>query len=103
MIKIERKRENSDKRRNYKIFIDNKYYDEIRNGEIKEINNIGNGNHEIYIRVGYCRSNIITVNEKEDDIIELQCGNMVNAIERLFLSMYVSLSKKANLFIKFKQ
>ena len=71
MIIISRENLYADKLRNYKIIIDEKYYDDIKQGEIKNIY-ISPGNHTIYLKIDWCRSNKINFNVSENETLTKQ-------------------------------
>lgn len=100
MIRLSRESSYTDRFRNYKIFIDNIYYGNINNGEIKEVN-IGIGQHTIYLTIDWCSSNKLTFIENNDELIEFQCGNSIKGFKELFLYTYFRNNKY--LFVKFKE
>ncbi len=100
MIKVSRQSSHYDKFRNYQIFIDNIHSCDISNGETKEID-ISNGQHIIYLKIDWCRSNKLTF-FKDNNIIEFECGNSIRGLKRLVLLVYIFFLKNKYLFIKFK-
>lgn len=101
MIRITRQSRYMDRLRDYEIFIDNMYYGTIRDGENKEID-IDNGQHLIYIKIDWCRSNEINFVESANNIIEFQCGNSMKGLKRLLVLLYISVFKNKYLFLKIK-
>lgn len=101
MVRLSRQSRYIDKSRSYKIFIDNSYYGDIVDGEVKEIN-IGAGQHIIYLAIDWCRSNKLTFNKSDNELIELQCGNSMSGLKILFAYIFISFLKNKYLFVKFK-
>jgi hypothetical protein len=101
MVRLSRQSRYIDKSRSYKIFIDDIYYGDIDDGELKEINT-GAGQHTIYLAIDWCRSNKLTFNKDDNEVIELQCGNSMNGLKILFVYIFISFLKSRYLFIKFK-
>lgn len=102
MIRLSRQSRYFDRMRSYKIFIDNTYYDDIGDGEVKEIYpNIGQ--HTIYLTIDWCRSNKLAFAEIDNKETELQCGNSMSGFKRLFPFIYITFLKNKYLFIKVKE
>ena len=85
----------------YKIYIDHVYFGSIGNGEIKEFD-IGEGHHTIYLKIDWCRSNVLNFNVIKNEIIELQCGNSNKSSNYIDVLLYLTIFKNKYLFIKFK-
>ncbi len=71
MIIISRKSRYQDKFRAYKVFVDNKEYCEIKDGEVKQIE-LKDGIHKIYCKIDWCQSETIIVetsNGKDTKIV----------------------------------
>lgn len=102
MFSLSRQSRYFDKLRNYKIFIDNIYYGDICDGEIRDID-AGGGQHSIYLTIDWWRSNKLTFSDNHKEVIELQCGNSMNGFKKLFPFLYISFLKNKYLFIKFKE
>lgn len=101
IVTISRKKLYKDILRNYKIIIDGKCCDEIKDGEIKNIN-IGPGNHTIYLKIDWCKSNKIDFNVSENETIAFECGNSMNGWRILFSLFYVTFLKNKYLWIRRK-
>lgn len=63
----------------YEIFMDDKYLAGIKRGEIKTFN-IENGEHKIYIRTYWCRSNSLYFEYEKESLVNLKCGNSIKGI-----------------------
>ena len=72
MIRITRENSFADKLRAYKIFINDEYRGNINRNEIKEFP-LYNGNHVVYAKIDWCRSNKLYV-DVNDSIVELEVG-----------------------------
>lgn len=98
MLRISRDNLCRDSLRNYKIIIDGNCCDEIKSGEIKYIN-INSGNHTIYLKIDWCRSNKIDFIISENETIEFKCGNSMKGWRILFSIIYVTFLKNKYLWI----
>ena len=88
-----------DTERSYKIIIDGQFYDKIKCGETKSIN-IKNGKHRIYLKLDWCRSNIINFENLNDEKIEFKCGSSVKGWRILILFIYTTILKNKYLYIE---
>lgn len=61
--------------REYDVYIDKERIDTINNGE-KNIIEVSQGNHEIYIQIDWCKSKKLDVNLTEGQELNLKCGIM---------------------------
>lgn len=94
MIKIK----SQDKIRNYKIIIDGRNYGIIGSGKTKEID-IAPGNHEIFLKIDWCRSNKIDFNISRNQTIEFECGNSITGWKLIFVCIYITFLKNRYLWI----
>jgi hypothetical protein len=102
MIRISRDSSYYDKLRKYQIFIDNIYRYDIIDGETKEID-ITSGQHTIYIKIDWCKSNELNFSyDNDNNIMEIECGNSIKGWKRLILLIYICFFKNKYLFIKLK-
>ena len=100
MIKITRDSGYADRLRAYKIILDEKVIGEIKNGQKIEIE-IPKGSHKLYLKIDWCRSNIIDF-KLDDDIAEFECGSNLRGAKVFsaifyiifFRDQYISLKKK---------
>jgi hypothetical protein len=99
MIRISRQERYFDSLRSYKIYIDNIYCGDIRNGEIKEFD-IENGEHLIYLKIDWCRSKKSNFVVNNNELLEFNCGNSMNGLKCLFSLIYVTFLKNSYLFIQ---
>ncbi|MBU3218274.1 hypothetical protein LL033_26145 (plasmid) [Clostridium estertheticum] len=101
MIQLSRQSTYHDKYRYYDIFIDGILYGNIEDGETKDIN-IEDGDHSIYLKIDWCRSNELIFVESKNKLIEFKCGNSVQGLKKLLNLLYISILKNKYLFINFK-
>ena len=101
MLTISRDKTYRDKLRSYKIMIDGNCYDEIKCGEIKNIN-LDPGNHTIYLKIDWCRSNKIEFTISENETVEFECGNSMNKWRILLAILYITFFKNKYLWIRKK-
>ena len=101
MIQLSRQSTYYDKYRYYDIFIDVSLYGNIENGETKDID-IKDGDHSIYLKIDWCRSNELIFVESKNKLIEFKCGNSVQGLKKLLGLLYISIFKNKYLFINFK-
>ncbi|ADL53846.1 hypothetical protein [Clostridium cellulovorans] len=102
MIEIERKSEIRDKMRSYKIILDNKFFGEIKSGEIKRFN-IATGKHRIYLKIDWCRSNKLDFYISNDEVVELKCGNSMKQWTIVNFLAYATIAKNKYLWIDIKK
>lgn len=101
MLTISRDKTYRDKLRSYKIMIDGNCCDEIKCGEIKNIN-LDPGNHTIYLKIDWCRSNKIEFTISENETVEFECGNSMNKWRILLAILYITFLKNKYLWIRKK-
>jgi hypothetical protein len=102
MIRISRVNEYMDSVRSYKIMLDNGYVGDIKNGEVKDID-IEPGIHEIFLKIDWCRSNIIEFNVSANETVEFECGNSMDGMRILLSLVYITFLKNKYLWIKVKK
>jgi len=85
----------------YKIYIDDVYCGYVRNADIKEIN-VEDGEHSIYIKSDFSKSNRLIFTVKDNELVELTCGNSIKGVKKLFLFVlnFIILFINFNLFVK---
>lgn len=101
MIKINRVTDYADKLRKYKIMLDDEQVSEIRDGETKSIE-LAEGNHNIYLKIDWCRSNKIDFYITEGQVIEFDCGCSVVGWRKLIALIYITFLKNQYLWLKMK-
>ncbi|GKX65669.1 hypothetical protein [Inconstantimicrobium mannanitabidum] len=79
--------------REYDIYIDNEKVDVINDGE-KKIIEVSEGNHEIYIKIDWCKSKKLNMNLTEGQDINLKCGSEATGIKQVFALVYLFLPYK---------
>ena len=85
MIKIKRDSGYVDRLRAYKVILDEKVIGEIKNGQEITLE-IPKGSHQLYLKIDWCRSNIINF-DINDDNVEFECGSSLRGI-RIFLTIF---------------
>jgi hypothetical protein len=73
IIRIKRDSGYVDKTRVYKIVLDGDVVDKIKDGQQIQLD-ITPGNHQLYLKIDWCRSNIVEFKMNEE-IIEFECGS----------------------------
>ena len=68
MIRITRENSFADKLRAYKIFINDEYRGDINKNETKEFP-LDKGNHVIYAKIDWCRSNELCIDVNDSNIV----------------------------------
>lgn len=99
MLKITRLNSYMDRLRSYKVIIDGNLYAEIKSGETKHID-LNPGEHTIYLKIDWCRSNIVNFKVLENDTVEFNCGNSAQGWKSWFVIFYVIFLKNKYLWIK---
>lgn len=89
----------TDKIRDYKIFINDKYFDSIKNDSNLEIDNVEN-NSKIQIRIDWCKSNTIILNFKIQKIIQLSVEPNCKGWKIILYPFYITLFKNKYLVLK---
>lgn len=100
MIRLTRGTSYSDKLRKYKIYIDDVYRGDIKINEVKEYE-VDNGNHSIYAKIDWCRSNILNI-DINNSKLELEVGSSLIGWRILFSIIYITFLKNNYLWIRKK-
>lgn len=74
--------------REYDIYLDGQKINAISNGETKTIE-VSNGNHEIYLKVDWCKSKKLNINLAEGQELKLKCGSKITGIKQIFVLFYI--------------
>ncbi|MBU3113650.1 hypothetical protein [Clostridium lacusfryxellense] len=98
MIRISRQTTYFDSFRSYKIYIDEIYCGDIKDGEIKELD-IENGEHSIYLKIDWYRSKKSNFTVNSNELLEFYCGNSINGLKRLLIFIYITFLKNRYLFL----
>ena len=101
MLILSRENIYPDRLRNYKIIIDGNCYGEIKNGEVKKID-ISSGNHTMYLKIDWCRSNNIEFNISEDEVLNFECGPSARGWKILLSILYITIFRNKYLWIRKK-
>ena len=73
MITINRDSGYVDRIRAYKVVLDGNVVGKIKNGQQIKLD-VAPGNHQIYLKIDWCRSNTVEF-EIDEDIIDFECGS----------------------------
>ncbi|WP_373756438.1 hypothetical protein [Streptococcus ferus] len=84
-IKLERGTKGANMFRKFKVFIDNEYVGKIKRGQELEFQ-VSEGQHEVYCKIDWEQSNIITVDVSATAVADLLV-NSKGAIESAFRSL----------------
>ena len=87
-VKISRISEFASKFRKYKIIVDGDNMGTIKDGKTVEIP-VQPGEHELYLKIDWCRSNKITFNIADEEQVQFRCryngtcrrGNMMDSFK----------------------
>lgn len=101
MLVINRQKSNIDRVRNYKIILDDTHIDNIKEGEIKNID-IKPGKHTLYMKIDWCRSNKIDFYMSKDETVEFKCGNSISGWRNLIIMIYITFLKDRYLWLERK-
>lgn len=89
IIKIKRDSGYADRIRVYHVMLDGQMVGKISNGESIEIA-IEPGNHELFLKIDWCRSNKIDFVISADEIRAFDCGSSLIGIKVLLAIVYVT-------------
>lgn|GEM_PF-795225 len=74
--------------REYDIYLDGQKINAISNGETKTIE-VSDGNHEIYLKVDWCKSKKLNINLAEGQELKLKCGSKITGMKQIFSLFYI--------------
>ncbi len=97
-IRLQREKSFSDVMRKYKVFVDGKMINTISSKELIEFE-LTPGEHDIHLKIDWCYSNVITVNVKENEDIQLICGNSCEGSMKQKALLYITIWYKNYLYI----
>jgi hypothetical protein len=97
LVRISRRYSYFDSLRKYKIYIDNVYCGDIRNGETCEYNLLP-GKHQVVAKIDWCRSNIVYIDVNELDK-ELEVGNSTEGKMFFYGFLYSTVLKNNYLWL----
>lgn len=87
-ITIARTSQRVNSMREYDIYLDGQKINAISNGETKTIE-VSNGNHEIYLKVDWCKSKKLNINLAEGQELKLKCGSKITGVKQIFSLFYI--------------
>ncbi len=86
-IKISRDSGYADRIRDYKVICNSEVIGKIRNGETK-VFEIAEGQHELYLKIDWCRSNKIKVNVGIEEQVHMYGGSSLRGKKLLFYGFF---------------
>ena len=86
-IRIKRNSGYADRMRAYKLILDENAIGEIKNGQEITLE-VPKGNHQLYLKVDWCRSNTVNFNAN-DNIIKFDCGSNLRGFKILLAIFYI--------------
>ncbi|SEW39560.1 hypothetical protein [[Clostridium] fimetarium] len=101
MIRITRASEYVDSIRKYNVIVDGKNIGKIKDGMTEEFE-IPTGEHTIYLKIDWCRSNKIFFDAVDNETLEFNCGNSIDKSKLLKGFLYITFLKNNYLWIKAK-
>lgn len=102
MIKINRTTGFVDKKKSYKVMIDEHQIGVIHDGQTKTFD-LPAGEHIIYLKIDWCRSKKLKFAIEEGQTVEFDCGNALKGWRILLDMFYVTILKNHYLWIKTKK
>ena len=102
MIKINRATGFVDKNKCYKIMLDEHQIGVIHDGQTKTFD-LPKGEHIIYLKIDWCRSNKLKFVIEDGQTVEFDCGNALKGWRILLDMLYVTILKNHYLWVKIKE
>ena len=99
LLKINRVSAYADKIRAYHLILDGKKIKKIGNGETVDLV-VQPGNHELFLKIDWCRSNKIAFSISEGQTKTFNCGPSLTGINLLFGFVYITFLKNNYLWLK---
>lgn len=99
MITISRKKEYKDRKRSYKIYIDNMEVGSIDSGETKAFN-VSAGEHVIVIKIDWASSNSISFSLANNQDASFEVSNSIVGWKNLIALFYISFWRNKYLMLK---
>lgn len=98
-IKLKRDSGYADRIRAYHVVIDGKKVTKINNGGNIEIE-VEPGDHELFLKVDWCRSNKITFSITEGETKAFDCGSSLRGYKLLFAIIYAIILWSSYLWLR---
>jgi len=99
MLKLNRDKAYADSARAYKIFIDGKQVGMIKNGGEEKME-VDPGNHNIYIKIDWCRTDEMVFEFDGKNTIHFKCGNNLKGWKKAFPFFVLFFSPRKYLWLK---
>jgi hypothetical protein len=100
MIRLKRDSGFTDRLRAYKVILNGNAIGEIKNGEEREFN-VASGRHQLYLKIDWCRSNIIDF-ETHGNLVEFECGSNLRGIKTLLSIIYITVLRNQYIWLEQK-
>ena len=101
MIKIKRDSGYVDRLRAYKVVVDGNVVGEIKNGQQIELD-VSQGKHELFLKIDWCRSNVVEFESDGSSDIEFECGSNLRGLKILLSIVYVTFLRSKYIWLKKK-
>ena len=89
MVIIRRNSGYVDLLRAYKVVLDGNVVGKVKNGQQIEVA-VSQGKHELFLKIDWCRSNVIEFENDGSSDIEFECGSNLEGLKILLLILYVT-------------
>lgn len=99
-VKIIRTSAYADYLRHYKVLLDNEVICEIADSASKEFT-VEPGEHSIYVKIDWARSNKINFNMGDEETITFECSSNIQGVRLLLAILYAIF--RSNRYLKLKQ
>ena len=87
-----------DRLRSYQIMLDGRSVGDIRNGGRVEFD-VPPGRHQIYMKLDWCRSNVVDFEAKQG-VIQCECGSNILGWKSVIAFLYVTLLRDQYLWLE---
>jgi hypothetical protein len=101
MLRLMRDSGLADRFRAYKVILDGNAIGEIKDGEKREFD-VPSGRHQLYLKLDWCRSNIV-VFETHENTVEFECGSNLRGIKFFLGIVYATFLYNRYIWLKQKQ
>jgi len=101
MIKIKRDSGYADRLRAYKIVVDGNVVGEIKNHQEIELD-ISHGKHELFLKIDWCRSNVVEFEWDGNGDIKFECGSNLRGLKILLSILYITFLHSKYIWLKEK-
>lgn len=99
IITIKRGSSRADRRRRYKVVVDNQYLGSIKDGESKSFA-VSPGEHELALKIDWCSSNRVRFNIASNQTVTFDCGSSLVGPKIALALFYVLFAWNRYLWLK---